>query len=410
MRSFKPCLVAFALLVGVSGVAEAQLIDTAPAPLVTPLGGCNGGYSVHFQTSSLVFVTRLEADLDSTTATQVKFIIWDTTAGAIVYTSPTQAMTPGRKFYGQDLQFQFNPGGDYHIAALANGCASWYVDLAAENQNGIQTLVTGGFQQTFAAPPAAPAGGLNEARIKIYGFILNDFDADGVLNPNDNCPFKPNPNQADKDSDGLGDVCDPKDDRDDDGDGVNNTDDNCPFDANQTQTDSDGDGIGDACDGLDNDDQDGDGKDNSSDNCPFVDNPDQKDTDGDGVGDACDQTPNGGGGLSPDIDGDGKDNGMDNCPFVSNPDQADSDGDGEGDACDQTPNGGDPDGDGVPESMDNCPFAENADQADSDHDGVGDACDFSIIVDGSGCSTTNNGSPLALLALALLVIRRRRSS
>lgn len=68
-----------------------------------------------------------------------------------------------------------------------------------------------------------------------------DRDGDGVLNVNDNCPAKSNPNQADEDGDTLGDVCDP-----------------CPplktytpagttsvLDAN---ADADGDGVGDGCD------------------------------------------------------------------------------------------------------------------------------------------------------------------
>lgn len=57
----------------------------------------------------------------------------------------------------------------------------------------------------------------------------NDLDGDGVLNADDNCPTKPNANQANEDGDAFGDVCDP-----------------CPpFSDN---SDSDGDGVGDLCD------------------------------------------------------------------------------------------------------------------------------------------------------------------
>jgi uncharacterized protein (TIGR03382 family) len=57
-----------------------------------------------------------------------------------------------------------------------------------------------------------------------------------------------NPDQADKDGDGIGDACDKRDDSDVDGDGVANESDNCPFVANADQLDSDNDGLGDACD------------------------------------------------------------------------------------------------------------------------------------------------------------------
>ena len=126
-----------------------------------------------------------------------------------------------------------------------------------------------------------------------------DRDCDGIPDLIDNCPDVYNPDQADDDHDGIGNLCDTdtfgcNTMEDADCDGIPNTVDNCPYTSNTDQRDTDGDGIGDACD-----------------NCPLVPNPDQLDSDGDGIGDACD-----------------------NCPFVPNPDQLDSDGDGIGDACD----------------------------------------------------------------------------
>jgi len=84
-----------------------------------------------------------------------------------------------------------------------------------------------------------------------------DADNDGVLDSADNCPNEANPGQEDIDGDGLGDVCDPADDRP------------------PTPSDTDSDGVPD-----------------SKDNCPNVSNPDQADRDGDGIGDTCDQLPN----------------------------------------------------------------------------------------------------------------------
>ncbi|MGA9590893.1 MAG: T9SS type A sorting domain-containing protein, partial [Salegentibacter sp.] len=50
-----------------------------------------------------------------------------------------------------------------------------------------------------------------------------DIDEDGILNADDNCMYTPNPDQADSNENGIGDVCE-----DDDGDGIINYDDNCP--------------------------------------------------------------------------------------------------------------------------------------------------------------------------------------
>ncbi|MEM9490067.1 MAG: thrombospondin type 3 repeat-containing protein, partial [Myxococcota bacterium] len=78
----------------------------------------------------------------------------------------------------------------------------------------------------------------------------DDDDNDGIGDAGDNCPTVPNPDQADRDSDDLGDACD-----DSDADGLVDRFDNCPDSDNTGQDDLDGDGLGDACD----DDRDGDG-------------------------------------------------------------------------------------------------------------------------------------------------------
>ena len=145
----------------------------------------------------------------------------------------------------------------------------------------------------------------------------DDSDGDGVVDLNDNCPAVSNPDQADSDDDGVGDVCD----FDADNDGVNDDLDNCPAVANSDQADADADGIGNACDS----DSDNDGVADEDDNCPMAPNDDQADADGDGIGDACDTLT--------DSDGDSIADAEDNCPAVANPGQEDADGDGVGDAC-----------------------------------------------------------------------------
>lgn len=76
-------------------------------------------------------------------------------------------------------------------------------------------------------------------------YVAADSDRDGIPDATDNCDTYENPDQADRDRDGTGDVCD-----DDDQDGVANSRDNCPMVTNRAQEDADGDGAGDACDNL----------------------------------------------------------------------------------------------------------------------------------------------------------------
>lgn len=183
----------------------------------------------------------------------------------------------------------------------------------------------------------------------------DDSDGDGIPDVVDNCPFVANPDQADTNGNGIGDVCE----GDFDGDGIPDETDNCPTTPNFDQQDIDGDGEGDACD----DDIDNDGIENSDDNCPYVQNPSQEDSDDDGVGDVCET----------DFDGDGVPDEFDNCPVTPNPAQSDLDSDGIGDTCDP-----DIDGDGIPNTTDNCLDTPNPDQADADGDGIGDLCENTI--------------------------------
>ena len=202
-----------------------------------------------------------------------------------------------------------------------------------------------------------------------------DADNDGVVDSEDNCPNLFNPDQADSDGDGIGDVCDEAGPTDSDNDGIPDENDNCPNTPNTDQADSDGDGIGDVCDEAEPTDSDNDGIPDADDNCPNTPNSNQADSDGDGIGDACDE-------VEPtDSDNDGIPDEDDNCPNTPNSNQADSDGDGIGDVCDlEDPS--DIDFDGVPDEEDNCPTIYNPDQSDSDGDGFGDVCDDS---DPDGC-------------------------
>lgn len=160
-----------------------------------------------------------------------------------------------------------------------------------------------------------------------------DPDGDGIPAGGihgDNCPDVYNPDQIDLDHDGKGKACDDDEDDDFDDDGKLNDEDNCPFIANpfQENVDEHLDNDGDACDP----DDDGDGF--SNDNCPYTANPDQADKDGDGAGDVCDKCSEVAdvfgwtqGANYPNPNGE-------DIKIEPEPIQPDSDGDGIPDACD----------------------------------------------------------------------------
>lgn len=159
------------------------------------------------------------------------------------------------------------------------------------------------------------------------GYACDDADSDGIINSKDSCVQGYDQYNTDSNRNGIGDSCE-----DLDNDTIPTYADNCPA-SNPDQADTDKDGKGDMCD-----------------NCPLVGNPDQKDENADGVGDVCEDTdldgvaaakdncPRTNNSDQMDWDVDGIGDLCDNCPSNYNPDQRDKDRDGIGDSCDQADN------------------------------------------------------------------------
>jgi len=245
--------------------------------------------------------------------------------------SPDYTITPGSNDISLDPMFVGGVPFDYHIA-----CASPCVDAgnpAFDNDPDGSTADMGVYPYDHTTC------------VDSDGDCYGDPGYPGNVCGDDNCPSTANPDQADADSDGVGDACD-----------------NCLAVDNVDQTNSDADSHGDACD-----------------NCLSVSNEDQLNADGDSYGDVCDNCPDTENESQLNSDEDSHGDACDNCPDETNEDQVNSDGDSFGDACDNcdavtNPDQLDTDTDGVGDLCDNCPYHYNPDQIDSDGDSFGDAC------------------------------------
>ncbi|HET8947947.1 MAG TPA: S8 family serine peptidase, partial [Candidatus Polarisedimenticolia bacterium] len=90
------------------------------------------------------------------------------------------------------------------------------------------TLPPGEYAAAVALTSDDPAH--PEARVAALMTVERDRDRDGVADARDDCPDRPDPDQADRDGDRAGDACD-----------------NCPAVVNADQADANADGSGDAC-------------------------------------------------------------------------------------------------------------------------------------------------------------------
>ena len=129
---------------------------------------------------------------------------------------------------------------DYNVVVPALGRAVFmHIEHAALSDPDQQQ-----FAQTHAGNMAAFTAGIEPAELEaLRNWPVFDRDGDGILEGADNCRSTPNPTQADLDSDGAGDACDP----DDDADGLPDSAEP-GLGTDPRRADSDGDGLADGGD------------------------------------------------------------------------------------------------------------------------------------------------------------------
>jgi hypothetical protein len=111
----------------------------------------------------------------------------------------------------------YNEETEFSITGLPSGITTKFIPSkkVAINQDGeilIELNIPDDLEiNTYPLIITADSGGV--AKVEQTGINLiivsNDFDNDGIINEEDNCPNTPNFDQKDFDKDGYGDVCDP---------------------------------------------------------------------------------------------------------------------------------------------------------------------------------------------------------
>lgn len=185
------------------------------------------------------------------------------------------------KFTDNSLTTSGDDGDDLWIFECGSGIETTYVYISNDGDNWISVGNADGATDGIDID-AYVSNGVVVGEKYNYVKLIDNYDNDYFTGP-----------YAGADIDAVGAISS-ADPLDTDNDGIYDHEDNCPYRYNPAQTDRNGNGVGDTCD-TDTQDNDGDGVDNRIDNCEDALNFYQLDADNDTIGDVCDDTPGCGG-------------------------------------------------------------------------------------------------------------------